>query len=61
VSNEIVAVHIPQKYQALHKILQQRSQQNQPKPAFENQKNDLIVSSPLVLQLAHPYIFIVQF
>jgi hypothetical protein len=42
VSNQIVVVQIPQKYHALHKILQQLSQPNQPKPAFENQKNDLI-------------------
>lgn len=42
VSDEIVAAQIPQKYQALQKILQQHAQPGQQKQPFENQKNDLI-------------------
>ncbi len=41
VTDEIVSTQIPQKYQALQKILQQHSQPNQQKQPFETQKNDL--------------------
>lgn len=42
VTDEIVKAQIPQKYQALQKILQQHSQANQQKQPFDQQKNDLI-------------------
>jgi len=42
ITREIEGAQIPQKYQALQKILQQHSQPNQQKPPFETQKDDLI-------------------
>jgi len=42
VTDKIVDTQIPQKYEALQRILQQHSQPNQKKPSFETQKNDLI-------------------
>ena len=42
IKDEIEQTQIPQKYQALQKILQQNVQPNQQKQPFESQKNDLI-------------------
>jgi len=42
VNEEIVNEKLPQKYSQLHSVLQQNTQANQPKAAFETQKNDLI-------------------
>lgn len=42
VNEEIVQQDLPQKYSQLHSVLQQNSQPNQPKAAFENQQTELI-------------------
>lgn len=42
ITQEIEGVQIPQKYQALQKIIQQHSQPNQQKQPFESQKESLI-------------------
>jgi len=42
INSEINAKQVSEKYQALHTILQQNSQPNQPKQPFEDQKNSLI-------------------
>lgn len=44
ITSEIERTEIPQKYQALHAILQQNSQPNQQKQPFEAPKNDLITA-----------------
>lgn len=44
VDEEIVKNKLPQKYSTLHSVLQQNTQPNQPKAAFETQQNDLIRS-----------------
>ena len=41
IEKEVVKTQIPQKYQALQKILQQNSQPNQQQQPFESQKTDL--------------------
>jgi len=52
---EISDKQIPQSYQALHTILSQNAQPNQPKQPFEQQKEDLIaaVSSVPINRLTH--------
>ena len=42
VTAEIIETQVLQKYQALHGILQQHAQPNQPKQPFEDQKNELL-------------------
>jgi len=42
IDEEVVKTQIPQKYQALQKILQQNAQPNQQQQPFESQKTDLI-------------------
>ena len=42
ITKEIEGAQIPQKYQALHAIIQQHAQPNQQKPPFEAQKDELI-------------------
>jgi hypothetical protein len=42
ITNEIHDAKVPQKYQALHAILQQNSQPNHQQQPFESQKDDLI-------------------
>ena len=49
VTDEIVAIEIPKKYQTLQKILQQHSQPNQEKQSFEDEKNDLIETLKMFL------------
>ena len=42
IAKEIEGAQIPQKYQALHAVLQQNAQPNQQKQPFESQKEDLL-------------------
>lgn len=42
IAQEIEGAQIPQKYQALQKIIQQHSQPNQQRQPFESQKESLI-------------------